>query len=275
VLAATVEGTTALEEAVDLLVAEAASVEKNCNVLRDEPDFASRFDGAIDPDRLVETLTHRSHPDPFVDAYVRWQLTSFDPDLPELDDRAFLELMRHAPTMIENPRADPETVAVFRRVGRAGPLSARDRERLRELTRRLEGRAAEAEILNRPAVGFRRWVGAKLGDRGPRPRQWRLERCAATVAAGWPAASIKSAITRDLGTSASDQSLSGPERRTVAALAQRLSGLERRFVDQVTCLADGSVRVTFSTTGVDEDDVARWIGRLDGGTGTKKKGLRD
>ncbi len=257
-------GDHALEEAIEILTEEAESIKAGRLTAGREPDFPTRFGRAIDEKELADAIGRRLHRDRFIDAYSRWQLTSFDPPLPAFDERAFVRFVRNAPALLENPRADPRVVALFRRVHKAGPLSSRDVEQVRQLSEQLDARTAWAETMNIPARGFGEWVQARLEPAGMRSRQWLLARLLATIRAGWAARSLKSAITRSFGESASDRSFSRAQRRSVARLAQRLIGLERESVDTVTFLANGSVRVTFSTSRVNEDDVQRWIERLAG-----------
>ena len=65
------------------LTAEAQKIRKTGGDLPDTPDFAERHPATVDMDELRQVLVKRAHRDPFTDAYVRWQLTSFDPGLPE------------------------------------------------------------------------------------------------------------------------------------------------------------------------------------------------
>ncbi len=251
-----------LPEAIRRLTAEAREVMAGRRTLGDEADFAARFERAPEVRKLVEALSRPAHGDPFVDAYVRWQLTSFDPALADLDEKRFADLARRAPPLIENPRAERKAVSTFRRAAAAGPLPQRDRDRLREMEAEFVQRTARARRLNRPATGFRAWVQEKLGARGPRPRQWLLAWCAATINAGWSTRSIKTAITRGFEAGGSDPSFTAAQRRLVAEQARHLIGRRRAAVGKVTFMADESVRVTFSTAGVDAGDVRRWVEAL-------------
>ncbi len=251
-----------LREAIRRLTAEAGDVKADRRTLGDEADFADRFELPLEGPALAEAIARPAHRDPFVDAYVRWQLTSFDPAVADFDEGRFADLARRAPPLIENPRAERKAVSTFRRAAAAGPLPQRDRDRLREMEAEIEQRTARALLLNRPATGFRAWVQEKLGARGPRPRQWLLAWCAATINAGWSTRSIKTAITRGFEAGGSDPSFTAAQRRLVAEQARHLIGRRRAAVGKVTFMADGSVRATFSTAGVDASDVGRWVDAL-------------
>lgn len=258
---------SSIEAAIKQLTREARRFQTDPLGLPAEPDFARRFEGTIEADDLDRALSRRTHRNPFIDAYVRWQLISFADDsraLGELDEQLFGAFMRHAPTMVANPRADRDLVALLKRGNQSGPLSGADLRRLQRLERQLNQMTKRAELLNRPAIGFYEWAQKKLGPIGPRPRQWLLCRCAATIAAGWPARSIKSAISRAFTESVRDRRFTPSQRRVVADQSRRLIGLDRTIINQMTFLADGSLRVTFSRSRVEAKDAEAWIERLMG-----------
>ena len=94
--------------------------------------------------------------------------------------------------------------------------------------------------------------------------EYLLARCAATVHGSWSTSSIKTSITRNYTASLDEKSLTTDHRRLIVQQAQRLVGSKGRFVRDVTFLANRTVRVTFSSSGVDRDDVKRWSDRLAG-----------
>ena len=100
-----------IREARHLLIEEAIEAQKNELLPTLSPDFAKRFGHQIPQADLTQAILVRTHPDPFVDAYVRWQLTSFDPSLPQLSDQEFANFMDAIPALIPNPRAEPEVVS--------------------------------------------------------------------------------------------------------------------------------------------------------------------
>jgi len=253
-----------VRELVQSLVAEAVEIQRGDRTLSEKPDVVSRTLSELDLAIIGQSLVERIHREPFVDAYVRWQLSSFDPPLPEMDDRAFGMFMDRAPPLIENPRAAQETVAVFRRAEQAGPLRESDTKKLHDLTLELDLQTATVEAMNRPALEFRDWVQSKLGERGPRRCEWLLERCAATVRAGWSARAAKTEITQRFGEAAADQTLTKPEKELIAQRTRMLDGLQREFVNEINFMADGSARISFSRTAVDDKDVRKWLDRLAG-----------
>ena len=253
-----------IREARRLLISEALDAKKNQQLPTLSPDFAKRFDREIPDADLSQAILEPTHRDPFVDAYVRWQLTSFAPALPEFNDQQFADFMDNIPALVQNPRADPQIIDTLERLAESAVLPAQRLQQLQADIAELDRRTTITAQFNEPAISFAQWVQRKLGETGPRPRQWLLARCAATIGAGWSTRSIKTRMTRNFTASLDDKSFTSDHRRLVVQQAQQLVGFKRRFVNEVTFLANGSVRVTFSTSGVDRDDVKRWSDRLAG-----------
>jgi hypothetical protein len=243
------------------LVREATLVRDGVIAPREDASgLAARMRSPVEPVFVLAALARPQHGDPFTDAYARWQLTglcSLDAAaVAALDEKLTAQLFEHLPRPVENPRADPRLVARLERAAGAGPLSASDLERLRAELAAVEAAAAEAEALNRAALGFWSWLEAGLeSSPGQRPA-FLAARLGASAGAGWLAGRLKADLTRAL---TGGPAPAGPPRRRLEASIARLAGLERRVLEQVTFLADGSIRADFSTTGVGADDIERWL----------------
>ncbi len=259
-LAATTPGS--VRPIVQQLVAEAEEYRAARALPTEEADFAERYSGEVPLDDIAATLLRRQHRDPFIDAYVRWQLTSFEPALPELTAPDFGRLVNQAPPYLDNPRADESTRQVMMRANDAGQLPARDLARLEEMYREIVEMSEIVAHLNTPAREFRQWVAGQLEGNRQNELLWLLEDGRATIAGGWPTRTIKTRITRLTEEGGRDPDFSRQERRLVAEHIQRLVGIERRMVNEVTFLADGSVNVTFSSAGITSRDANNWIDRL-------------
>ncbi len=262
-------GKTPIQRALEQLTQEAVQARRELRLPTLEPDFATRFTekDAIESAIVLDAVTRPTHKDPFIDAYIRWQLTSFNPPLPELNDQQFLNLMANAPALLDNPRADPDTVAAFEKAETAPRLSERDLQRFRETSNTMADRAGVIERLNLPALEWRKWIDNQLPSRGPRKLQWLIERCYSTISAGWTSRDVKGDLTRacrDLGKSAGDLGLSPQQKQMVSEQLQRIEGVRRRIVEDVAFLAGDRVDVTFSNAYVNESDVKKWTGLLDG-----------
>lgn len=255
----------ALEQAIEQLTEEARQAWTTGKLGRLEPDFRERYQGgAILESDLLAALTSPQHREPFIDAYIRWQLTSFDPAWPDLDDRSFAQLMDRTPRLLDNPRADPTVLTVLRSAEQNGPLNPDATARLRADLAELERQTALIDAMNHPARSWRSWVAKKLGAAGPRPRQWMIEELAARIAAGWEVADIKGDITRNFTASVSDQSFTPEQREMVYTQLLTLRGRKRVFAGEVTFLANGTIRVSESTAQVTNENLETWRTRLAG-----------
>lgn len=257
----------AIQRAVEQLTAEAQQAKKDQTLAHAEPDFAARFKDDVPNDQVLEALAQPVSRDPFIDAYVRWQLTSFNPPLPALDDRQFVKLMAGAPTLLANPCADESSVTTIEKAEAAPRLSNSDIERLRKTWTALNQRRQAVELLNVPALGWRKWIDDHLPARGPRKIQWLIERVASTVSGGWDARDAKGDLTRaakDLGRSTGDLALTGPQTQMVCEQIERLQGLRRRYIDDVSFLANGRIDASFFNAYVSDDDIEKWVESLGG-----------
>lgn len=253
-----------LKDAIDGLIAEAqvAMTEEAMPVA--EPEFASRTETTFDAEALAAAILSPQHEHPFVDAYVRWQLTSLAVDMPELDEAEFFHVLNHLPELLENPRAKESLVSMMERADETGPLSRHDSQHLREAVHAMEWMSATAEAFNVPALELREWISGRFPLNDPRRLLMLVEQCAATVEAGWAPRAIKSHISRTFSSASTNPSLTETERRAVLGELPRLTSLERRLVNTVTFLGDGSVRVRFSTAAITKRDVENWTERLMG-----------
>jgi len=253
-----------INEARKLLIVEAEQAKKTKQLPTLSADFANRFSKQIPAEDLTAVILERVHSDTFIDAYVRWQFTSFDPPLPDFSDQQFAKFMNNIPSFIDNPRADSETVYSMKNLPKSGRLPNSQWQQFEELVSTLDNQTRLAEMFNEPARSFADWVQTKLGKTGHLPRLWLLARCAATIDAGWSTQSIKTKISRQFSDSVKDETFTSDQRRHVIKQAQRIVDRKRVFVNEITYLADGSVRVTFSKCTVSQKNVKNWSDRLAG-----------
>ena len=252
----------AIKAVLKQLEAEAREIMKSQRFSLESADFASRFDQVIEPSDLLDAVTRPQHRDPFIDAYIRWQLTSFDFELPDLDGRDFEKLMRQAPAIVANPRADEELVARFTETEKQS-TSPTESKRLREVAKELDRRTEIAAAFNRPAQQWREWLESEFEGNTARQLHLKMERAAATIRAGWPSREVKAALTKAFKAAATDSTLTDLDRHAIAAHARTLTGMKRRSINEITFAADGSVSVTFTNSAIDKDDVNKWLAEID------------
>jgi hypothetical protein len=232
------------------------------------PDFARRCRTRPAQADIVAALASRQHPDPFVDAYVRWQLTSFEPPLPAWSDGDFFSLMSSAPAMIANPRADAGLIELLALAEGSTNLETAVVDRLRTLMEDLDQRELMAEQMNRPALAWRDWIARHLEKEGVRPRQWLAERCSAMLKAGWPVRSLKLDMTRSLAAASEDPAITYSQRIVLTEQLEQLRGRERRLVTRVIFSPDGAIIGRYARTGVSDEELDEWQ-RLLGGEAAK------
>jgi len=255
----------ALQPLVAKLVEEAEAAREAGRFAHPEPSIADRWPGdAPPPAALSEAIIRPQHRDAFVDAYIRWQLTSFDPPLPAMDDRTFEQAARFAPAYLLNPKSDPQVIATLRRAELGGAMTDAQFQQARNWVEDLEQRTMVVEEMTRPAEEFREWVREKLGDKGLRPRQWMLATLGARIAGGWPVSTMKGAISRDFSESVNDETLTPQDRRRLIMQASSMVGPTRSYVGEVTWFANNTLAVAIYKSRVTSDNIDNWRKRLAG-----------
>lgn len=74
---------------------------------RDKPDVAASVDGTLSSPEVVRILQRKLDRDPLVDAYVKWQLLSFEPNLSGLSAREAMRVVDALPELPVQGRVDP------------------------------------------------------------------------------------------------------------------------------------------------------------------------
>lgn len=262
----------AMRTVIRELTSEAHEVRERGRLEIEEPDFAGRYDGEISSDAVQRALIDRQNRDAFVDAYIRWQLTSFDVGLPEMSDREFSRFLQQMPTLIDNPRADSRLMVVFEQTVEHGQLPERQFQQLQQMNDDLDARSREAESLNRPAMQFRDWLREQADAQGNVQRAFELavEHCQSIILAGWATRAIKTEITARSTAIGEDDSIDRAARDRMRVRLELIRGLEQRFINEVTFMRDRSVSVTFSTGAVRARDIDNWSERLYGNRDNEK-----
>ena len=251
----------ALAEAIKILIDEAKQAKHDQQLPRATADFAGGFGREIPPEMLARRMARRAHADGFVDAYVRWQLTSFDPPLPDLDERALERFLGQLPPLLHNPHAEETLIESLGSAAREGQLSPRARADVRRGLDDLAKRAGLVQALNRPALELRDWIDKKLPESGPPRLMAALERCGALVEAGWEASPAKLEVEQRFRAGGRDLTLTSQQRVRLAAQAGRLAGRSRTYVRSAR-IVEGALVVDYQDTAVYNFDVRRWIKAL-------------
>lgn len=251
----------ALAEAIKILIDEAKQAKHDQQLPRATADFAGGFGREVPPEMLARRMARRAHADGFVDAYVRWQLTSFDPPLPDLDERALERFLAQLPPLLHNPHAEETLIESLGSAAREGQLSPRVQADVRRGLDDLAKRAGLVQALNRPALELRDWIDKKLPESGPPRLMAALERCGALVEAGWEASPAKLEVEQRFRAGGRDLTLTSQQRVRLAAQAGRLAGRSRTYVRSAR-IVEGALVVDYQDTAVYNFDVRRWIKAL-------------
>jgi hypothetical protein len=253
---------TALRLAITELTREAGEAHRAGDLAHRQADFAARFPhaGAINPEALWRKLASPAHHDPFIDSYVRWQLSSLAPASvppPHLSPREFERLLERFPPLMPNPRADEAMIVALRDASLAGPLSERDQKRFEALMNELAKEAGRAHALASPALALREWWHEQLKGDAVRSIHLQLERCAALAGAGWNVDEVKAGLDDALATISRDREVDAAERAAIAGRATELVTIRRMFIESAAII-EGSLILTLREAAVYEFDVVRW-----------------
>ena len=225
-----------------------------------EKRFRIELAGKVDTRVFERKILKPTHDNPFVDAYVRWKLTTFDIDLENLSDLAFQTLLEGLPDYPENPRANRtlcDTVA--RAATREKPLN---RPEIVSLKNKLEEVRTQYKIAKshiKPADQFRLWVIEELQNNPPRLALAHLERIAATVSAGWKANRTLSQAESAFAAINTNGGLSDDAHKSLNTIASRISGINRLTLQDVDISFEGTMIPHWRSTAVDEFDLKRLL----------------
>jgi hypothetical protein len=253
----------AFEFVTKLLGDEARQAKIDKHFPRSTANFAEGSEGHIDLALFSQKILAPLDKDPVIDAYIRWQLTSYKPSLDSvpLNDRRFARMLDDLPPLLANPKADASLLEAFRKAQQTESLTPEQIKTLNAHLNELATRESDANALNVAALGFRDWVGTQLPTTGERRLLWRIEQLEARLSAGWPCDEAKQSLETHLQKSRKSTSFDDRARQRVA---DALAALEGR---QATYIASASIRenqlyVEYGLVGAFDFDVRRWSNML-------------
>ncbi len=244
---------------VTALLVEARAIEADDQEPRLRPDYVKEVPPINDDTRRLLTRRLRAPVDrsPFVDAYVRWQLTGFELELPvETGLRPFSRWIEHLPALEANPRSEANVQRELLAV-RGVTLTEPDQLRFRAALDELARRSSASRARNRPALALRRWIAGKLADHGEAALLIRLEACQALIRSGWDPQEIIEQIDACCARTAEVAPLEPASHNAVMTVATRLTSISTVVV-QSAQLEGEIARVDVGLVTVRDFDVARW-----------------
>ncbi|MCA9290630.1 MAG: hypothetical protein KDA25_05850, partial [Phycisphaerales bacterium] len=218
-------------------------------------------------DLAVASVTGRlvrpAAPDPFVDAYTRWQLTSLAPPRPALDGRAFEQFLRDLPRMVPNPWAAPETVRRFDAIRAAGPIPPARMAAVEAMIAAVAAREARARQLARPALEFRAWLIASSTDDPGSQLALMFEQLGAMIAAGWDVERVKATIGARCDAIGRDREIRlTPEARDrIERIADAIAG-RRAVIVANPSVSDGVLSFDVRDAAVYDFEIRAWLRAL-------------
>jgi hypothetical protein len=244
------------------LAEEADKSRTEGGLVRNSADFAQRLKDVEPPSskQVADKITRRLDNDAFVDAYIRWQLTSFDPpfEVERLADREFDRLLESLPPLLPNPRADQSLLEALQKASAIGTLTDAQQKEINDRLNALATQASHAAAFNVAATQFRQWLRAKFKPQPHRALTLLLEEAAAIANAGWPAEDAKAEVDRAAERLADMREFSNEQRRAFASVAERSLVKSRMYLIGAG-VSENALAVNFGTTGVFDYDIRRWI----------------
>jgi hypothetical protein len=234
--------------------------------LPEHPDYARRCLLTIERDDLLDQLcrTHTSRP--AVDAYVRWQLTSYAPRIDELKDWQVDKVIRTLPRLITNPTAGEAVISHFNALRERCKTDRAYVDVMKHDWERLCGERDLQETLNVPARRYAEyWLEHARETQGNggslEPRiAWASLRLG--LRAAWKVATEKGRLTRALSERRGNPSFEHRQRRALIGEIRDACGLSYEVLDDIRFYPKLAPRLTLGTRRISEDDAVRWIDAL-------------
>lgn len=252
---------------VRMLSDEAQQSKRDGVLMRSSANFASddawRHAPAPPPVAVLDRIARRNDTDPFIDAYIRWQLTSFKPvlDTTRMSDREFERLVQGLPAVIHNPRADQALIDAFQRAASLGTLSEQQQVEMNNRLNGLAQRSSHVHAFNVPASQLHEWHMQQFANQPHRVLVLMLHRAHALAEAGWPVEEFKRSIDTQIARFARMREFTIQQRRAVALRAESSMARARIYLE-IAGVTEGAAYVNFNTTGIFDYDVRRWARAL-------------
>ncbi len=246
-----------LAQCIHKLSDEAEKSRSDGALVRNAADFAKSFGDPPPQPALLDKILRRIDRDAFTDAYVRWQLTSFDPPAFTMTDLAFERLVETLPAFIEHPRAQASLVDAMQKAAAVGALNDRQQAEVNDRLNALATQTSRAIALNVPSHEFRTWLEKRFEAEPHRRLRLMIERAATQAEAGWPVDEIKADIDAAMTKAARQREFTLEQRQNLIRAAMARLVKARLYVASAG-VAENALAVNYATTGLFDFDVQRW-----------------
>ena len=246
---------------------EAIAAQKGQKPMRDEASFALETTLSPPPNLISQNLIRTQHRDPFIDAYIRWQLTGFDPPFPDLPKRKQQDVLRKLPTLTPNPLSNPAVLSRINELLQIPILSEQEQAQIiTEYTKLTESQRRAAKN-NVPATKLRMWLIKSFPPTSRAALEIRVELVATMVGNGWTAVGPKNLLQSSCEMAGKNQSLSKADRESIAQLLQKITGLSSTMIEDLRT-GDFALQANFRSSTIQDFEVREWTRLLYGQDGS-------
>jgi hypothetical protein len=247
---------------VKILQQEVKQFAKDATPLRATPTIATAFPLDLDDPRVAARLTdiirRPATTDTAADAYIRWQLTSYDVDLTSLTDSQFEMLRSRLPRIQSNPLGTTATAGWANGLRQQETFAISQQPRILDRFNELKEAAAATMRSNAPALAFRKWLINHFAHDPPRSILLQAERLSTLLARHWP--TRREVVAMDRSCDAPDPSAVW-SRRQLSSLQKALQstlGMTSPLLERVW-FQESVVYVQWGAAGIQDYDVRRWL----------------
>jgi len=253
--------------AVAELRREGRTFERTGRLEQLNPDFNERFEHPVTPEYALKGVLEPQHAsDEIIDAYVRWQLLSFEPDFSTLELDAFRRFINRLPRLRNHPAAAPRLHEQFDRLAELSGRNAGVRDRLRERWDALRIEIRRYDVLMKPSLKFRDAVYDMLPRTGPFRPIFLLYDLRDRIRVGLSTRGVKSRLTRELKRRRLDESLSAGIRweliKQIEAMEKDDQTGSTRVLRDITFYTRSPAKLHYSTKTVRSTDAKKWTAYL-------------
>lgn len=249
----------ALQLAIGQLREEGQAFRGTGNLPRQQPDFADSFAHRVRAEDVIDAITQvQDRDDAAVDAYIRWQLLSFNVDLSGMDDAAFDRLIAHLPRLERCPSANTEIHKTLERLALGAGRNADVKAELEQRWNAVHFEDKQVELLNQPALKFRELVADAMPETGMRRVGVLLFDLQGRIASASDTRAVKTRLTKALRERMNDDTISLEQRWRLLRYIEDLPGDETRIVRDVVFYATQPADVRYSTYAIRSTDVKKW-----------------
>lgn len=152
---------------IQQLAAEAKAALRNKDATfppRAESDFAETAGGTLGSEDVVKSMQRRLDRVPLVDAYIKWQLLSFEPKLKELGAADIIKVFDALPELQPRDQVSRSDQRIVQTYGNKKDIPAEASRRLARIAENFEAEQKKIDAHNQPNLELRKALMSQLPD---------------------------------------------------------------------------------------------------------------